>query len=230
MKILAFDTCFSKTYITLSEDDNILISRAIDTTDEGYHSVYLIPNIVEILNSHKLKIQDLDAIGVNIGPGSFTGIRISATISRVFAQAADLKLVGVPSLQILSKLNNSQKNSAVILDARKNKVYFSRYDKDNNPLEEPKLVEKDVLKEVINSEDVVISDETISEYLKTVGIFSLNYSEHQEKIGEFLAQLTYKTLTENKDETFNFAKLKPLYIQPPSITKPKDKKCITDSI
>ncbi|MBR6164012.1 tRNA (adenosine(37)-N6)-threonylcarbamoyltransferase complex dimerization subunit type 1 TsaB [bacterium] len=223
MKILAFDTCFAKTYVVLSEDDKILTSNTIDTTDEGYHSVYLIPNIVEILNSHNLKIQDLDAIGVNIGPGSFTGIRISATIARVFAQSADLKLVGVPSLQILSKLNTSDKNSTVILDARKNKVYFARYDKDNNPVVEPQLVERDELKEIINSEDVIITDETISEYLKTAGIESINYLNNQEKIGEYLSHLTYKTLTENKEDNFSFAKLKPLYIQPPSITKPKEK-------
>ncbi len=223
MKILAFDTCFSKTYVVLGEDDKILTSKAIDTTDEGYHSVYLIPNIVEILNSYNLKIQDLKAIGVNIGPGSFTGIRISATISRVFAQAADLKLVGVPSLQILSKLNKTDKNSTVILDARKNKVYFARYDKDNNPLVEPKLIERDELKDIIISDDVIISDESISEYLRTIGVKSINYLEHQENIGEYLFELTYKTLTENKEENFSFAKLKPLYIQPPSISKPKEK-------
>ena len=223
MKILAFDTCFSKTYITLSEDDKILTSKSIDTTDEGYHSVYLIPNIVEILNSYSIKIRDLDAIGVNIGPGSFTGIRISATIARVFAQAADLKLVGIPSLQILSKLNNSGKNSTVILDARKNKVYFARYDVNNNVLTEPKLVEVEELANVINRDDVIISDDKFSGYLKNIGINTINYSEHQEKIGEYLAQLTYKALCENKDDTFNFAKLKPLYIQPPSISKPKDK-------
>ena len=144
MKILSFDTCFSKTYITLAEDEKILVSKSIETTDEGYHSVYLIPTIVEILNEQNLTVQDLEAIGVNIGPGSFTGIRISATVARVFAQSANLKLVGVSSLQILSKINHTDKNSIVVLDARKNKVYFAEYDKDNNVITEPKLLEKEV--------------------------------------------------------------------------------------
>ncbi len=223
MKILSFDTCFSKTYITLAEDDKILASKTVDTTDEGYHSVYLIPNIVEILNAHKLTIQTLDAIGVNIGPGSFTGIRISAVIARVFAQAANLKLVGVPSLEILAKINQTDKNTTVVLDARKNKVYYARYDKNNNVLCEPKLLEKEELKTEINQDDVIISDNSIFEYLKTVEINAVKFEDNQEKIGEYLAELTFKRLKEQKEETFNFALLKPLYIQPPSISKPKEK-------
>ena len=219
MKILSFDTCFSKTYITLSEDDKILVSKSVDTTDEGYHSVYLIPNIVEILNAQKLTIQDLDAIGVNIGPGSFTGIRISAVIARVFAQASNLRLVGVPSLEILSKINETDKNTTVILDARKNKVYFARYDKDNNVLTEPKLLEKEELNSEIERSDVIITDNSIFEYLQTLGINSVKFEDNQEKIGEYLAELTFKKLKKGGD--FNFALLKPLYIQPPSITKPK---------
>lgn len=221
MKILSFDTCFLKTYITLSEDGKILVSKSIDTTDEGYHSVYLIPNIVEILNKQKLTIRDLDAIGVNIGPGSFTGIRISAVIARVFAQAANLKLVGVPSLRILSKINQTGKNTTVILDARKNKVYYARYDRDNNVLCEPKLLEKEELQSEIIKDDVIISDNSISEYLKTLGIEAVKFEDNQEKIGEYLSELTFKMLKEGGD--FNFALLKPLYIQPPSISKPKVK-------
>lgn len=219
MKILSFDTCFSKTYIVLSENENVLVSKSIETTDEGYHSVYLIPNIVEILNEKKLTIQDLDAIGVNIGPGSFTGIRISATIARVFAQAANLKLVGISSLQILSKINKTDRNSIVVLDARKNKVYFAKYDKDSNVLTEPTLLDKEELKDHIDSESVVITDESIFEYLKSLDVKSIKFEDNEEKIGEYLSELTFKKFKEGGD--FNFALLKPLYIQPPSITKSK---------
>ena len=71
-------------------------------------------------------------------------------------------------------------------------------------------------------DDFIITDCSIFEYLKTLGINSVRYEDNQEKIGEYLAQLTYKKLKEGGD--FNFALLKPLYIQPPSITKPKVQK------
>ena len=73
MKTLVFDTCFNKTYLVLKFDNNILASEIIDSTDTNYHSAYLIPKIRDVLKQNSLLIKDLDAIGVNIGPGSFTG-------------------------------------------------------------------------------------------------------------------------------------------------------------
>ncbi len=103
MKILVFDTCFKKAYIVLKDDDKILANEVIESDENNYHSAYLIPKIRDILAGNNLFIKDLNAIGVNIGPGSFTGIRASVTIARVFAQQFNSKLVGVNSLEILAR-------------------------------------------------------------------------------------------------------------------------------
>ena len=49
LKILAFDTCLDKTYITLSEDNNIIHSETILSDGKNYHSAYLISTIVKVL-------------------------------------------------------------------------------------------------------------------------------------------------------------------------------------
>lgn len=224
MKILSFDTCFSKTHIILSENETILSKKIAESDDTTYHSVHLLPMIVEILKEQNLSISDLDAIGINIGPGSFTGIRISATVARVFAQQANLKLVGIPSLQILSKINTTKENSTIILDARKNKVYFAVYDKNNNVIQEPMLLDKDELIHSINTSSNIISDLSIGKFLKENKVNFVNFEEYEQNIGEYLMLLTNKILNENPNNDFNFAKLKPLYIQPPSISKPKESK------
>ena len=64
MKILTFDTSLNKTYIAYGEDDKILVSKAISSNDEKYHSAYLVPEIVNLLKSQKITMQDLDAIGI----------------------------------------------------------------------------------------------------------------------------------------------------------------------
>ena len=46
LKILAFDTCLDKTYITLSENNNIIHSETILSDGKNYHSAYLISTIV----------------------------------------------------------------------------------------------------------------------------------------------------------------------------------------
>ncbi len=222
MKFLTFDTSLDKTYITLCENDKSLVSKEINSTEEKYHSVYLIPTLVEILKEHNLKMQDIEAIGTNIGPGSFTGIRVCTTIARVMAQQLDIKLVGVSSLQILSKINKTNKNSAIITDARKNKAYFASYDAEGREIISPKLIDLNDIKDYFNNSVFVISDTSMHNYLKQFDINSTNYEFSDYPLGEFLAYFVYKNIIDNKGD-FHWAKLKPLYIQPPSISIPKVK-------
>ena len=72
LKILAFDTCLDKTYITLSEDNNIIHSETILSDGKNYHSAYLISTIVKVLKDAGLTPDDIELITTDIGPGSFT--------------------------------------------------------------------------------------------------------------------------------------------------------------
>ena len=69
-------------YVTLAENDKILLSEVVTNKDNKYHSAFLISTIKEILKSNNLTPKDLDAIGTNIGPGSFTGIRAPGILRR----------------------------------------------------------------------------------------------------------------------------------------------------
>lgn len=223
MLTLVFDTCFNKTYIVLKNNGEIVESKAIESNDTNYHSVYLIPELRNILQKNNILISDLEAIGVNIGPGSFTGIRAGITIARVLAQQTQKKLVGVSSLQILSKINKSDKNSVVISDARKNKVYYAKY-AGNTVITEPMLVERDELISKLSNENaIIIADNVYSCYLNENGIDNINFENNDKDFGLYLSEIVeYKLQTEQND--FYWAKVKPLYIQPPSITKPKEVK------
>ena len=217
MKLLAFDTCFNKTYIVLRDNSNILSYEKIESTDKNYHSAYLIPKLRDILVDNKIQIKDLDAIAVNIGPGSFTGIRAGITIARVLAQQFNTKLVGIQSMEILARLNNN-KNTLVALDARKNKVYFAGYTKGKETIA-PCLIEKDELISKIYCDDFPITDRAISEFLKEKSINHLCFEDKDEDLGIFLSDIAMERLKDNND--YNWAKVKPLYIQKPSITLPK---------
>lgn len=222
MKTLVFDTCFNKTYIVLTDNDKIIESKIIESTDKNYHSAYLIPSIRDILKQYTLQIKDIDAIGINIGPGSFTGIRAGITIARVMAQQVNIKLVGVTSLEILSKLSENKERTIVALDARKNKIYYAEYKKGIETIS-PCLIDKEEILNKIDNQTSIISDNSIYTYLTENNINSLDYEKSNENLGIYLAQLVNKKLkTDNND--FNWAKIKPLYIQKPSITKPKEQK------
>lgn len=72
MKILAFDTCLEKMYVILAEDSKILASKVIETTNEHYHSAYLISTIRDVLKANNSFPDEIGVIATNIGPGSFT--------------------------------------------------------------------------------------------------------------------------------------------------------------
>ncbi len=218
MKTLVFDTCFNKTYIVLRDNEVNLSYEIINSDDKNYHSAYLIPKIRDILVKNNLLIKDLNAIGVNIGPGSFTGIRAGITIARVLAQQFNTKLIGIPSMEILARLNTN-KNTLVALDARKNKVYFAGYTKGKETIA-PCLIEKEELIKRIFVDDVVVTDRSISEYLNINKLYNICYEDNDKNLGLFLADIVEERL-KDKSQDFNWAKVKPLYIQKPSITLPK---------
>lgn len=66
----------------------------------GYsNSTYLIPTIDKQLKEHHLAIKDFGLIVTGVGPGSYTGIRVGATVAKTFAYACKIPLVGVCSLE-----------------------------------------------------------------------------------------------------------------------------------
>lgn len=217
MKILTFDTSLDKTYVTLSDDTNILADIVIENHNEKYHSAFLIPTIVSILKDNKLIMQNIDVIGTNVGPGSFTGIRACVTVARVIAQQLNCPLVGVSSLEILSKINNTSQRTIVVLDARKKQYYTAVYE-NGVELQAPALTNEDDVKTMDFSNAFVVADKTSAEFLKTYGVESVIYTDVNADLGIFLNEIVCKKLKSCNREDFLWGKLKPLYLQTPPVT------------
>lgn len=198
MITLAFDTCLDKMYAVLKKDGEILASKVVENTGNKYHSAFLISTLQEIMSLNDVKPQDVNLIAVNIGPGSFTGIRACVTVARVMAQQLDCKAVGVSSLEILSRL--ADKNPLVALDARKYSAYLY-YDGEIRG-----AIRLEEVQEIIKKgEYSVITDDKLQPILG-----GTSYQQITCQLGEILADIA-----ENKNAEGNWRKLKPLYIQPP---------------
>ena len=201
MKLLTFDTCLDKTYITLSSDNKIIKSETILSDGENYHSAYLISTIVKILKDAELTPNDIDLIGTDVGPGSFTGIRACTTVARVLAQQLNIKTIGVSSLEILSHVLGG--NDMVVLDARKNKAYV--YDK-----EILGAIELEKVDELVRGK-LVITDKSLYERVSKNASTTVNYQSGDFPLGDILNKLS------QEKEPKNWSELKPLYIQPPPV-------------
>lgn len=202
MNILVFDTCLDKMYVAIAQDDKVLSSKIVTNQDNKYHSAFLISTIKGMLKENNLTPKDINAIGTNVGPGSFTGIRACTTVARIMAQQLDLPAAGISSLEILAKLNKTDKPTMVALDARKNSAYLYV----NEEIQGAIQLEK--VKEMLENMDYnLITDDKLQ---KVLGGTSYQAGEHN--LGEILANLTYEKL---KTSSCKWQELKPLYIQPP---------------
>ncbi len=206
MKLLAFDTCLDKTYVTLF-NENKFINEVIISNDKNYHSAYLISTIAEILKKENLSPKDLDCIATDIGPGSFTGIRACVTVARMLAQQLNIKAVGVSSLEILSKILEDE--ALVALDARKNKAYL--FDGEIKGAIELEEVEKLIIGRRL------VTDDNLFERFKKYTDKAVSYQQKEYPLGEILAKIAIEKIETGINTDWGC--LKPLYIQPPPVFK-----------
>ncbi|MGB5559098.1 MAG: tRNA (adenosine(37)-N6)-threonylcarbamoyltransferase complex dimerization subunit type 1 TsaB [Paracoccaceae bacterium] len=99
--ILAFDTSAAQCAAALLSGDRIIVAQVEDMA-KG-QAERLIPLLEEVLAEAGLRWADLDAIGVGIGPGNFTGIRISVSAARGLALALGKPAIGVSTFEALAE-------------------------------------------------------------------------------------------------------------------------------
>ncbi len=201
MNILLLDTCLNKTYLTI-KTGNIINSLVLENSGKDYHTSHIHSNIMKLCETCNLTLKDINLLAVDIGPGSFTGIKVGLTVVRTLAQGLNINIIPLNSLEILA---NAYKKEYTALDARKDKCYFW----DNTNI--PKLIN---WSELDNYKDkAFICDKKIYDYLSPKGIAAQNYEEGNINLSE-----TMLSLIDQKTQV-NWANLKPLYIQPPPIHK-----------
>lgn len=133
MKILALETSAKAVSAAISENGRILASGYQDTGLT--HSRTLMPIVEHILKNAELKLEDMDAIAVAVGPGSFTGIRIGVAAAKGLAFAAEKPAVGVSTLSALAR-NAAFADGLIVcaMDARRNQVYNADFAAENGVL------------------------------------------------------------------------------------------------
>ncbi len=93
------------------------------------HSVTMFGSLNSVLEKAGLTIRDISLIGVGIGPGSFTGVRIAVSTARMIAQILDIPLVGVATQDIFVSSACSEPGEKILVafDAKKSRVFGALY-------------------------------------------------------------------------------------------------------
>lgn len=127
MKILGIDSSGLVATVALQSDDILVGEYTIH--NKKTHSQTLLPMIHDMLELAEVSVNELDAIAVAAGPGSFTGLRIGAATAKGLGQALDIPLVAVPTLEGLAyNLAGTDALVCPIMDARRDQAYYGIYD------------------------------------------------------------------------------------------------------
>ncbi len=100
MLLLTIDSSTSAGSVALLEEDKLIAKSILNL--EQTQSQRLMPQIINLIDSCNYEINQIDAIGVGVGPGSFTGIRIGVSTACTLAQSLAVPIAGVSTLEAIA--------------------------------------------------------------------------------------------------------------------------------
>ena len=114
--------------------------------DPKSHAAFLHTAIHKILHNNDISVNDLKAIGVTNGPGSYTGIRVGLATAKGLCYALKIPLITFNTLEVMavSAIENIKDKNAFycpMIDARRMEVFTAVYDADMNPVEQPSAID-----------------------------------------------------------------------------------------
>ena len=168
MLLLSFDTSGNACSVALSEVGEILAEKNQAMT-RG-HAGALVPFIQEVLESAGKTYQDLEALAVTVGPGSFTGIRVGLATAKGLSVALKIPLVGFTSFEVLSFVAQKELSPEVpyilTIDTKREDLYVAAYSAKGEPLLDPtSLYPKEIL-EKFEGEEVVLTGSGLAYFKK----------------------------------------------------------------
>ena len=121
MKILSIDTSSNICSVAILEDEKLITEISLD--NGLTHSESLMPTIDNIFKETNLKLNDIDLIVCDKGPGSFTGIRIGVSTVMAFSDSLQIPTCGISSLEALAYNVNNDGFICSLIDARNSNCY-----------------------------------------------------------------------------------------------------------
>lgn len=191
-------------YQLLLDSSNVFLSVGISKNGQVIDRIYyeawqrqsemMVTEVDNILKRNNIKKEELDAVVVGIGPGSYTGVRIGVTIAKTIAYALKIKIYAKSSLSLLK---DDAKPTICLFNARSGRSYFAVY-------EGNKIIERDCVK---TNEEVLI-------YIKDHPNYVVNGDTYQLALESGKFDIIQNLANYNEDELVeNVFTLNPVYLK-----------------
>ncbi len=217
MKILAIDTATDILGVALTEDTDLMVECRLNL--KRAHAEKLLVTVDKILNEAQIKLKELTAIAVSIGPGSFTGLRIGLAVVKGLAFAANLPVVAVPTLDALVlQARGYPFQICPLIKAQADEAYFAFYHFERQKLirdSDYQLVDIKFFKELITQKNLILNVNVRSLYHfiaeDRTGLIEFAPPEMCKISGYTVAQIALQKLAANEVENIDL--LEPFYLK-----------------
>jgi len=126
MIVLGLDTALAACSVAVTRDGEVLASVS-EPMLRG-HQERLAPLVEEVMAAAGLPFSALDRVGVTVGPGSFTGLRVGLAFAKGLGLAVSRPCVGVGSLEALAASAPGAGLTAAVIDAKRGQVYLQAFE------------------------------------------------------------------------------------------------------
>lgn len=123
MIVLAFDTCLNACSVAVIDGERVLAQRT-EPMARG-HQERLAPLVAEVMAEAGIGFAALERIGVTVGPGSFTGLRVGLAFAKGLSAALGVPAIGVGTLEALAQPFSG--SVIAVLDAKRGQVYLQGF-------------------------------------------------------------------------------------------------------
>jgi tRNA threonylcarbamoyladenosine biosynthesis protein TsaB len=126
MRVLAIDTATAQTGVAIGGPGGVLASA--HHVGDRRHVETLAPFIERVCREAGAGIDTVDVIAVDIGPGTFTGLRVGLAAAKALAHVRQIPMVGASSLELLAyAAKDSRRRVVSIIDALRDEVFYAAY-------------------------------------------------------------------------------------------------------
>ena len=219
--ILNIETATTNCSVSLSKEGETLVLKE-DYNSNYSHAESLHLFIDAVFKEANLKPQDIDAIAVSKGPGSYTGLRIGVSAAKGLCFALNKPLISVDTLEALGNQITIDSGCIVpMLDARRMEVYASVYNKDHVQVRaiEAQILDEHSFKDFLEAGKVYFIGNGVEKTKQIIthpnAIFVENKLPSAKEMGR-LANAKYK-----KSDLEDVAYFEPFYLKDFIGTKPK---------
>ncbi len=224
MKILHIETSSKNCSVAISDGEELLC--LCEEVSENYKQSESLHTFVEwALEGAEISLQDLDAVSLGMGPGSYTGLRIGSSAAKGFCYGLKIPLIAVNSLETMIEPFLSREFDFVIplLDARRMEVYTAIFNGKTGEIlseTEAKILDETSFQEFKNKKVIFVGDGAT----KANAILQLPNAEFDENIYPSAKFLIKKSVEKFNHKDFeDVAYFEPYYLKEFQGTKKKSK-------